>query len=179
MILLRVCENLFFCFIFFRDEFLGKSGRRRGFVDCRRYSIRWWSGGCFTSHSLSWRATHRSSSHVTPISGELILPFESYRLDPLYDYHLNYYKLLCELQVTVVRSPDGLSKTWAMGSLSIQRAAVWVLQHYYAEFPLYNPHLDRLPPIRKRHPSINNSTATSFKFYDFDGISSSFTPVRS
>ncbi|ODN01316.1 Vang-like protein 2 [Orchesella cincta] len=81
-----------------------------------------------------------------------------------------------QFQVTVVRSPDGMSKQWVMGSFSIQRAAVWVLQNYYTEFPLYNPHLDRMPPIRKRHPSMNNSTATSFKFYDFDGISSTFTP---
>ncbi|CAL8111848.1 unnamed protein product [Orchesella dallaii] len=82
-----------------------------------------------------------------------------------------------QFQVTVVRSPDGMSKQWIMGSLSIQRAAVWVLQNYYSEFPLYNPHLDRMPPIRKRQPSMNNSTATSFKFYDFDGISSTFTPT--
>ncbi|CAG7815636.1 unnamed protein product, partial [Allacma fusca] len=79
--------------------------------------------------------------------------------------------------ITVVRSPDGVSKQWTIGNLSIQRAAVWVLQHYYAEFPAYNPHLDRLPPLRKRHASINNSNAPSFKFYDFEGIPSSFTPV--
>jgi hypothetical protein len=80
-------------------------------------------------------------------------------------------------QITALRSPDGTSKQWIIGSLSIQRAAVWVLQHYYAEFPSYNPHLDRLPPLRKRHPSINNGNSSSFKFYDFDGITSSFTPV--
>jgi vang-like len=72
------------------------------------------------------------------------------------------------LQITVLRSPDGISKSWVIGSLSIQRAAVWVLQRYYAEFPAYNPHLERLPLLRKRHTSLSN--APSFKFYDFDSF---------
>jgi vang-like len=82
-----------------------------------------------------------------------------------------------QFQISVVRSPDGVSKQWTIGGLSIQRTAVWVLQHYYCEFPSYNPHLDRLPPLRKRRPSIGNGNAPSFKFYDLDGISSSFTPA--
>jgi len=82
-------------------------------------------------------------------------------------------------QITVVRSPDGVSKQWIIGSFSIQRAAVWVLQNYYAEFPTYNPHLDRMPSMRKRHSSVNGSAAPSFKFYDFDGVTSSFTSVCS
>lgn len=105
-------------------------------------------------------------------------------------------------QITVLRSPDGVSvsplaflaiayrrclahirhwgfysfqASWVVGSLSIQRAAVWVLQRYYAEFPAYNPHLERLPLLRKRHPSSAISSAPSFKFYDFD--SSTFAPT--
>lgn len=63
----------------------------------------------------------------------------------------------------VVRSPDGESRSYAIGQLSIQRAAVWVLERYYTEFPIYNPYLDRLPVSKSgRKPS-------SFKFYDVDG----------
>ncbi|XP_012280412.1 vang-like protein 1 isoform X2 [Orussus abietinus] len=63
----------------------------------------------------------------------------------------------------VVRSPDGESRSYAIGQLSIQRAAVWVLERYYTEFPIYNPYLERLPVSKSgRKPS-------SFKFYEVDG----------
>ncbi|KAL7306138.1 hypothetical protein TKK_0001584 [Trichogramma kaykai] len=64
----------------------------------------------------------------------------------------------------VIRSPDGVSKSYAIGQLSIQRAAVWILEKYYTEFPVYNPYLERLPVSRssKKHVSSN------FKFYNVD-----------
>ena len=43
-----------------------------------------------------------------------------------------------------MRSPDGASKSYAIGQLSIQRAAVWVLEKYYTDFPIYNPYLEQL-----------------------------------
>lgn len=66
--------------------------------------------------------------------------------------------------VQVVRSPDGESRSYTIGQLSIQRAAVWVLEHYYTEFPIYNPYLERLPVSKSRKAS------SSFKFYDLDGL---------
>ncbi|XP_055317566.1 vang-like protein 1 [Sitodiplosis mosellana] len=68
--------------------------------------------------------------------------------------------------IKVVRSPDGESRAYAIGQLSIQRAAVFVLQHYYTEFPIYNPYLDRLP-ISK---SQKKTTVSSFKYYEVDGV---------
>ena len=50
-----------------------------------------------------------------------------------------------------------------IGQLSVQRAASWVLERYYQDFPVYNPYLDRVPSRKKGH---NNS---SFKYYDVDG----------
>ena len=43
-----------------------------------------------------------------------------------------------------MRSPDGSSKSYAIGQLSIQRAAVWVLEKYYTDFPIYNPYLEQM-----------------------------------
>ncbi|XP_065567765.1 vang-like protein 2 isoform X1 [Artemia franciscana] len=66
--------------------------------------------------------------------------------------------------VHIVRSPDGVSKGYPIGQLSIQRAAAWLLDRYYADFPIYNPYLARLPTKNKG----TKSNTTSFKFYDVD-----------
>lgn len=47
-----------------------------------------------------------------------------------------------EFYIKVIRSPDGVSKSYAIGDLTIQRAAVWVLEKYYTDFPIYNPILE-------------------------------------
>lgn len=47
--------------------------------------------------------------------------------------------------IKIVRSPDGESRAYGIGQLSIQRAAVWVLEKYYTDFPIYNPYLEQLP----------------------------------
>lgn len=71
----------------------------------------------------------------------------------------------------VVRSPDGESRAYSIGQLSIQRAAVWVLERYYTEFPIYNPYLERVPVSKSKKQS-------SFKFYDVDGsMNNSALPV--
>jgi hypothetical protein len=72
----------------------------------------------------------------------------------------------------VVRSPDGESRSYSVGQLSIQRAAVWVLEHYYTEFPIYNPYLERLPVSKSR------KGGSSFKFYDVDGMNNSSMQVK-
>ncbi|XP_050533485.1 vang-like protein 2 isoform X2 [Daktulosphaira vitifoliae] len=64
----------------------------------------------------------------------------------------------------VVRSPDGECHTYSIGQLSIQRAAVWVLEQYYTDFSIYNPYLERLPVSKSK------KNASSFKFYDIEGI---------
>uniref|UniRef100_A0A6P7H777 Vang-like protein n=1 Tax=Diabrotica virgifera virgifera TaxID=50390 RepID=A0A6P7H777_DIAVI len=69
--------------------------------------------------------------------------------------------------IKIVRSPDGASCAYGIGQLSIQRAAVWVLEKYYTEFPIYNPYLERIPVSKSR------KTSSSFKFYEVDGINSS------
>ncbi|XP_074030897.1 strabismus domain-containing protein Vang [Leptinotarsa decemlineata] len=69
--------------------------------------------------------------------------------------------------IKIVRSPDGASCAFAIGQLSIQRAAVWVLEKYYTEFPIYNPYLERIPVSKSR------KTSSSFKFYEVDGMNSS------
>ncbi|CAI6368966.1 unnamed protein product [Macrosiphum euphorbiae] len=68
--------------------------------------------------------------------------------------------------IKVVRSPDGESRSYPIGQLSIQRAAVWVLERYYTEFSIYNPYLERLPVSKSK------KNASSFKFYDIEGIGS-------
>ena len=43
----------------------------------------------------------------------------------------------------MVRSPDGESRGFALGAMSVQMAAAAVLDKYYTEFPVHNPYLDR------------------------------------
>ncbi|XP_055599551.1 vang-like protein 1 [Uranotaenia lowii] len=66
--------------------------------------------------------------------------------------------------IKVIRSPDGESHNYSIGQLSIQRAAVWVLQRYYTEFTIYNPYLERLPVSKAQRKA-----SSSFKYYEVDG----------
>ncbi|XP_070977586.1 vang-like protein 2 [Oncorhynchus clarkii lewisi] len=59
----------------------------------------------------------------------------------------------------VVRTTDGESRFYNVGHLSIQRAAVWVLDRYYSDFPVYNPALLNLPK------SILSKKSSGFKVY--------------
>ncbi|XP_056298377.1 vang-like protein 2 [Pseudoliparis swirei] len=60
----------------------------------------------------------------------------------------------------VVRTTDGASRFYNVGHLSIQRAAVWVLDQYYSDFPVYNPALLNLPK------SILSKKMSAFKVYN-------------
>ncbi|KAJ8686390.1 hypothetical protein QAD02_022184 [Eretmocerus hayati] len=64
----------------------------------------------------------------------------------------------------ITRSPDGASQSFAVGQLSIQRAAILVLEKYYTEFSIYNPYLERLPTSK----SCKKANSSNFKFYDVD-----------
>ncbi|TRY78520.1 hypothetical protein TCAL_07165 [Tigriopus californicus] len=86
-----------------------------------------------------------------------------------------------QFYLKVVRSPDGESKSYAIGQLSIQRAAVWVLEKYYTDFSIFNPYLERLhfnspghtgTAHRRRHNGQTQFVG-SFKHYDIDGLGNS------
>ena len=47
-----------------------------------------------------------------------------------------------EYVVKIVRSPDGEQSEYLIGKMSIQRAAVWLLEQYYKDFNAYNPWLE-------------------------------------
>uniref|UniRef100_H3CPQ8 VANGL planar cell polarity protein 2 n=1 Tax=Tetraodon nigroviridis TaxID=99883 RepID=H3CPQ8_TETNG len=64
----------------------------------------------------------------------------------------------------VVRSTDGASRYYNVGYLSIQRAAVWVLDQYYCDFPVYNPSAPNLPK------SILSKKMSAFKIYDLGEV---------
>lgn len=70
--------------------------------------------------------------------------------------------------IKVIRSPDGVSKSYCIGQLSIQRAAVWVLQRYYVDFSIYNPYLERIPVSKSQRKH-----SSSFKYYEVDGANPS------
>ena len=76
--------------------------------------------------------------------------------------------------IKVVRSPDGKSRSYNIGQLSIQRAAVWVLEKYYQDFDIYNPYLETLPTKKSRKSSLHsnhvNNTTAALKYYDVEGI---------
>ncbi|XP_038066207.1 vang-like protein 2-B [Patiria miniata] len=71
--------------------------------------------------------------------------------------------------IKVVRSPDGASKYYTVGMLSIQRCAAWILENYYRDFTIFNPHLLRVPTSRVANKLSN------FKVYDVDGPNESVT----
>ncbi|XP_038213965.1 vang-like protein 1 [Zerene cesonia] len=72
--------------------------------------------------------------------------------------------------IKIVRSPDGESRSYAIGQLSIQRAAVWVLQRYYTEFPIYNPYLEKIPISKSQRKA-----QASIKFYEVDSNTNAST----
>lgn len=49
---------------------------------------------------------------------------------------------------------------------------MWVLEKYYQEFPIFNPHLERVPSRRGRKSSVSSrhGTTAALKYYDVDGI---------
>lgn len=44
--------------------------------------------------------------------------------------------------IKIIRSPDGLEKEYTIGTMSIQRTAIWILEQYYRDFKAYNPWLE-------------------------------------
>ncbi|MEE6491498.1 hypothetical protein FKM82_016239 [Ascaphus truei] len=72
---------------------------------------------------------------------------------------LELRQLQPQFTIKVVRSTDGASRFYNIGHLSIQRVAVWILENYYHDFPVYNPALLNLPK------SILSKKMSGFKVY--------------
>ena len=98
-----------------------------------------------------------------------IVLFASSLVDALLFIHylaiilLEIRQLQMQYVIRVVRSPDGVSQCYSVGQLSIQRLAVWVLEQYYKDFPVYNPYLENVP---RRQMKTQNS---QWKVYQVDG----------
>ena len=75
-----------------------------------------------------------------------------------------------QYMIKVVRSPDGESRSFPMGKLSIQRAAAHILELYYTHFPIYNPYLEQIPSKNKK--------MDNYKYYDVDGMGHMTDKVR-
>ncbi len=69
----------------------------------------------------------------------------------------------------VVRSPDGASKGFPLGEMSVQAAAAFVLDKYYTEFPVYNPYLDRMVGGGGGNGNAGGGARQRTKVYDIDG----------
>lgn len=63
----------------------------------------------------------------------------------------------------------GVMSDTSAAHFSIQRAAVWLLDRYYSDFPVYNPAVPNLPK------SILSKKMTGFKVYSLDGKYKLFT----
>lgn len=78
-----------------------------------------------------------------------------------------------EFVVRLVRSPDGKQFEYTIGNMSIQRAAIYLLEQYYKDFPVYNPWLENAYKKRLSHnidkKSLKNET-TSLKYYNIDNV---------
>ncbi|XP_043914870.1 vang-like protein 2 [Protopterus annectens] len=64
-----------------------------------------------------------------------------------------------QFTVKVVRSTDGASHYYSIGHLSIQQAAVWILEKYYQDFTVYNPALLNIPKV------LHSKKMSGFKVY--------------
>ncbi len=102
-------------------------------------------------------------------------------------HHVSHFINFCFLgrfYIKIVRSPDGESRSYAIGQLSIQRSAVWILEKYYTDFPIYNPYLDRVFSSGKSGNATNRLTTSSsqtgtpctatkshnYKYFEVDGL---------
>ena len=79
-----------------------------------------------------------------------------------------------QFYIKVVRSPDGESKGFPIGCMSVQRAAAHVLDQYYTSFPIYNPFLDRMTGA----VGLRQRGKNGVKVYDVDGPNVSFNAKK-
>uniref|UniRef100_A0A8V1AFE1 VANGL planar cell polarity protein 2 n=1 Tax=Gallus gallus TaxID=9031 RepID=A0A8V1AFE1_CHICK len=87
---------------------------------------------------------------------------------------LELRQLQPQFTLKAVRSTDGASRFYNVGHLSIQRAAIWILENYYHDFPVYNPALLNLPK------SVLSKKMSGFKVYSLgEGSIPCWAPSRS
>ena len=79
--------------------------------------------------------------------------------------------LQVQFAVKVTRSPDGMSRTYTVGQLSVQRLASWCLDRYYRDFETYNPYLESVATRR------SSRRMTEFKVCRLYNVSLSFVCV--
>ncbi|KJH42060.1 strabismus protein [Dictyocaulus viviparus] len=80
-----------------------------------------------------------------------------------------------EYIITIIRDPDGESKTMSIGMMSLQEAAIQVLRYYEAYFPSYNAFLDKAR--QSSHRLRNSSQPPGFKMYDIEGLGGDATEI--
>lgn len=83
---------------------------------------------------------------------------------------LEIKKLQNRFVVKLLRSPDGISKAYTVGSMTVQELALWCLHKYYCDFQSFNPYLEIQRPLK-------NTPAPSFKLYNIDGEPSKDPPI--
>ncbi|CAF4816296.1 unnamed protein product [Rotaria sp. Silwood1] len=64
--------------------------------------------------------------------------------------------------VKVVRSPDGQTRQYTIGSMSIQEASIYLLEQYYKDFPVFNPWLENIHQTPSRqHGTLSTKSIGS------------------
>ncbi|PAV64112.1 hypothetical protein WR25_05615 isoform C [Diploscapter pachys] len=105
-----------------------------------------------------------------------VISFATSLLDALLFIHyisfiiLEIRRLRKEFVVTIVRDPDGESRTMPLGYMSIQEAAVEILLFYESTFPSYNMLLDKARQSAQQMRSGVPGGAAGFKMYDLEGL---------
>lgn len=79
-----------------------------------------------------------------------------------------------EYVIKIVRSPDGEQLQYPIGKMSIQRAAVHLLEQYYKDFKVYNPWLENAHRKRGVQLSQLEQAAESSKKRGRNGNTSAF-----
>lgn len=127
----------------------------------------------------SVRIAEKRFSEEDAVSYYSIILFAISLVDALLFIHylavllLQFRHLDTQYFIKVVRSPDGQSRCYNIGTTSIQRASVWILEKYYQDFPRYNPFLERISLRKARKNSLARHSGVGggqLKYYDLDGM---------
>jgi len=98
------------------------------------YRAFWWNAACVTADDDYVIVVRYASSLVDAL---LFIHYLAVIL-------LEVRHLQAQFAVKVMRSPDGVSRTYTVGQLSVQRLASWCLDRYYRDFETYNPYLESI-----------------------------------
>ncbi|VDM57080.1 unnamed protein product [Angiostrongylus costaricensis] len=91
---------------------------------------------------------------------------------------LELRRLRQEYVVTIVRDPDGESKTMSIGMMSLQEAAIQALRFHETYFPSYNVFLDKVAyGFLAPNVARQSSHRLRFKMYDIEGLGGGTTEI--